>query len=165
MNNKLLLFIILFMLSCFITTLSSQENEESKETDKIDFELPKNPSFAGAMSIIIPGAGQFYNEKYLKGSLFILTQAGLTSAVIHYNKKTKEYRKKVHALDEIDYALQRKYEEYYEEKQSYIFWLGASIFLSGIDAFVDAHLFNYELKKKEIRLKFEDEKLLLSIGF
>ncbi len=163
MKNKAVLLMLLILSASLLANLL--HCEEIDEVKKIDFDFPKNPTLAGTMSVFIPGTGQFYNEKYLKGSVFIVAQASLVKAVVHYNKRTKEFRKKVHELDEVNFSLQKRYEDYYEKRQSYIFWLGASVFLSGIDAFVDAHLFNYNIKKNEIKVKFEEDKIQLSVSF
>jgi hypothetical protein len=132
------------------------------------FHLPKNPTKAAFLSAFIPGAGQFYNERYLKGAFVIGTQATLVGMTVYYDQKMKEYRSKTRNNTEMggDYFHDRMmYYDYYDSRQSFIFWVGATIFLSAIDAFVDAHLMNFKEMKNEIHLKFEDEKLILSVRF
>lgn len=158
MTNKLVLLIIFFIM--IIKSVNATEESRSN-----DFYLPKNPTLAAALSIAVPGAGQIYNEKYLKSGLVIATQISLFSTVLYYDKKVIEYRKKIREADEINYAHQVKYKDYHESRQSFYFWLGASVLLSGLDAYVDAHLFNFKLLKNEVNLRFEDNMLNLSVEF
>jgi TM2 domain-containing membrane protein YozV len=130
------------------------------------FSLPKNPTKAAFLSAFIPGSGQFYNEKYLKSAAVVVTQASLVGLSIHFDKQMSKYKKRRDnstGVDNVNYHI--RYIEYYELRQSYRFWVGASVLLSALDAYVDAHLFNFNDKKNEIRLKFEDDKLILSVIF
>ena len=135
-------------------------------TTPYTFELPKNPLKAGLLSAVVPGAGQVYNEKYLKASGVIAIQAYLIGMTVYNDKKTKEYRNKMdtsEGLARIEY--QALYEDYHERRQSSIYWVGASIFISAMEAFVDAHLINFNDKKNEVRLKFTDQKVIVSVSF
>lgn len=60
--------------------------------DKND-ETPKNPFIASGLSFVIPGAGQIYNEEYLKGVLLFVGVIGLAALdffVIEPNAKSIE---------------------------------------------------------------------------
>jgi len=130
------------------------------------FTLPKNPTKAALLSAIIPGAGQIYNEKYIKAGVYIGIQATLVGVAIHYDKKYKEYKTKISDKDDPAYPSNFvKYRDYYEDRQSYIFWVATSVFLSTLDAYVDAHLINFYEKKDQIHIKFEGDKITLSIPF
>jgi len=130
------------------------------------FILPKNPTKAALLSAIIPGAGQIYNEKYIKAGVYIGIQATLVGVAIHYDKKYKEYQGKIKDKDDPAYAINHvKVVDYYENRQSYIFWVATSVFLSTLDAYVDAHLINFAEKKNQIHIKFEGDKVTLSIPF
>jgi hypothetical protein len=147
---------------------SSTEDTNIADTPSLTgFSLPKNPTKAAFLSVFMPGAGQIYNEKYLKGAGVIATQLALIGAVIHYDQQTKKYKKATaNSTEYLEQLInQSKYYDNHEKRQSYIFWVGASVFLSAIDAFVDAHLINFLEEKNKIHLRFEDDMVQLSIKF
>ena len=83
-------------------------------------------------SLVLPGWGQFYNGKWFKGILIGGTEVGLIANAIIQNQ----------------YAVQAESElekEFYQENRSLsIWWLGATLLYSITDAFVDAHLYNFD---------------------
>lgn len=66
-------------------------------TTKFDLPEKKSPVKAGLFSLLVPGAGQFYNENYIISAIFVAAEAALiTTAVIYNNKgnrKTDEFQK------------------------------------------------------------------------
>ncbi|HDS09477.1 MAG TPA: hypothetical protein ENN73_04550, partial [Firmicutes bacterium] len=73
----LMLTALLFM-SLNLPVLSSAEEPEPEVKTKIYTGEPKkDPILASSISWYIPGGGQFYSGKYLKGSIFLITEAGL----------------------------------------------------------------------------------------
>jgi hypothetical protein len=70
------------------------------EPDIPQFSFPasnkKSPVLAGALSLLVPGAGEIYAEEYLKAGIFIALEAAvITTAVIYDNKgdtKTNEFQ-------------------------------------------------------------------------
>lgn len=56
----------------------------------------KSPFVAGLLSLILPGAGEFYTGEYLKAAIFIALEAGLVTTGLIYDKKgdnkTVEYQ-------------------------------------------------------------------------
>jgi len=56
-----------------------------KKTD--NYESEKSPYLGGAMSLVIPGAGQFYAKDYWKTAIFLLVEAGLWTTYGIYQKK------------------------------------------------------------------------------
>ena len=90
-----------------ITTLFSVESDSLST-------IKKNPEFAKKISFI-PGAGQFYNEDYLKGAMVITSE--------------------IYTL-----TMANKYSSNIVKRNNFIWWsLGIYIF-SLIDAYVDAEL-------------------------
>ena len=173
-----LVFLILFVFS----NLFAEANEpilpffinEDEETVEIiptyAFSLPKNPTKAALFSAFVPGLGQVYNEKYLKAGAVVGIQATFVWMTLRHDKKMKDYRRRRNTFDPTvnmaEYIhYNNLYRERYESRQSYLFWIGTSIFLSTMEAYVDAHLINFRDKRNEIRLKFEDQMLQVSISF
>ncbi len=59
------------------------------ENKSMAFDNPKkkSPMLAGLLSLVIPGAGQFYNEDYWKTAIFLALEAAvITTAIIYDNK-------------------------------------------------------------------------------
>ena len=125
--------------------------------------VTKKPFKAAALSFFVPGSGQLYNEAYLKSGIVIALEGSLIGLAVYHNSKAEYYydRYKI-SEDEEDY---NNYLDYYYKRQNDFWWIGVVIFLSSIDAFVDAHLFNFEEKKNKIHLKFEDNVIGLSYSF
>ncbi len=94
--------------------------------------VKKSPKAAMIRSLIIPGWGQFYNGKWFKGIIIGGTEIGLITDAIIQNQLA------VRATDRLE-------KEFYQENRSLaIWWLGAAILYSITDAFVDAHLHDFD---------------------
>jgi len=92
----------------------------------------KNPTGAMLRSIFVPGWGQFYNEKPFKGVLIAGTQVTFLTNALIFDKWGQQ------ATNELDKAY------YYDNRSLYYWLLGASILYSMTDAFVDAHLYDFD---------------------
>ncbi len=148
MHKLLIIIVFIFIL----TSLSAEE-----------VILKKYPLKAAAFSCFIPGGGQFYNGKLLKSGFIFALEGGLIGlAAYHHLEAEKYYDKYEISLFESDY---NEYVNYYEKRQSDFFWIGMVAFLSAIDAYVDAHLYDFEEKKNKIHLKFEDSTFSLVYNF
>jgi len=147
------LLIIISTILIFTSLLADEEN------------IKKKPLKAVALSCIFPGGGQLYNGKYLKsGFIFAIEGSFIGLAAYHHLEAEKYYdRYRVNPDLNSDYYIE--YKKYYERRQSDLFWIGTIIFLSAIDSYVDAHLFDFEEKKKKIHLKFEDNAVALVYNF
>ncbi|MBN1301365.1 MAG: hypothetical protein JW995_09125 [Melioribacteraceae bacterium] len=56
------------------------------ENNKIELDL-KSPFLAGLFSFLLPGAGEFYSESYIKSAIFIAIEAAAIYYGLSYNKK------------------------------------------------------------------------------
>lgn len=123
----------------------------------------KIPMQAAGLSLILPGGGQIYNQQYLKAGLIASLELAFAGRfVYHYLESEKYYQDYEKSLLQSDLD---RYNDFYYKRQNDLWWLGITIFLSMIDAYVDAHLFDFEEKKKKIHLKFQDNELSLSYHF
>ena len=109
-----------FFLNVFITA----------QVTKTDSTLIKNPKTAFYLSAI-PGAGQLYNGKLLKGSLVLALEA---AAMYSWFENAEIYRD----YDSVDKPLPKN--RYLEKRNKYAWWVIFIYFYSMIDAIVDAHL-------------------------
>lgn len=123
----------------------------------------KKPLKAAALSLLIPGGGQYYNESYVKFSVVALTETSLLGySIFSRTRAERSYDDYLLSMNEADY---NKYADYYADSQNGLWWTGTVVFLSVIDAYVDAHLFDFDEKKKSIHLKFEEDKMMLVWNF
>ncbi|MBN2410365.1 hypothetical protein JXQ31_01660 [candidate division KSB1 bacterium] len=147
-----ILYVILYLL---LVNLASYGQDTLKVSNKKLTQLPVNPdtniveitkSPRGAMlrSLVVPGWGQFYNGKWFKGILIGGTEIGLV----------------INAVIQNHYAVQSETElekEFYRENKSLsIWWLGATILYSITDAYVDAHLYNFD-DSPNLSMKVKEE--------
>ena len=123
----------------------------------------QNPTDALFKSLFFPGAGQFDNKSYIKGTIVFSVEVALIGAVVHYTEKASRARRAFESAKEgragvsserfttIPYGsvsvsdaefarLFNDYQDTRDEKNLFRWYLGAFIFLSMFDAFVDAHL-------------------------
>ena len=122
MSSKCLIFSLLLSYN-----LSAQINE-------VDSTLIKNPRQAFLFSLV-PGGGQFYNQKYIKGSLVMGLE---TLALYSWLENSKIYKN----YDSEEYSLRQN--RYLEKRNKYAWWVIFLYFYSMIDAMVDAHLSPYD---------------------
>ena len=118
MSSKCLFFSLLLSYN-----LSAQINE-------VDSTLIKNPRQAFFFSLV-PGGGQFYNQKYIKGSLVMGLE---TLALYSWLENSKIYKN----YGSEEYSLRQN--RYLEKRNKYAWWVIFLYFYSMIDAMVDAHL-------------------------
>ena len=103
----------------------------SAETDA-DSSSVKDPTAAMLRSAFVPGWGQFYNGKWLKGTVIAGVEIGLiTNAVVLH-----QYMKQAETQADRDF--------YWDNRNLSLWWLGASILYSMADAYVDAHLSDFD---------------------
>ncbi|MBC8312918.1 MAG: hypothetical protein H8E33_01545 [Candidatus Cloacimonetes bacterium] len=145
MNKKIFVFSLIILLFC--NFLVANEKEKISE---------KNATKAMLYSFIVPGGGQFYNQKYFKSVAVFATEAIMIGYAIDYHIKMN---------DAWDDENQAEYSQFYDKRQNMYWWFGAIKFLSVVDAFVDAKLYDFEEKKRKIELKFDGNTISLSYRF
>jgi len=127
------------------------------------YETPKKPLKASIFSLVIPGGGQFYNGSKIKFAFVFALESSLLAITSYHIFKSEYYYDKYKTdLNENDYQDYLNY--YYKLKNDY-WWLGTTILLSMFDAYVDAHLSNYDQNKRNIHLKFTSNTIGLEYNF
>ncbi len=118
------------------------------------------------LSAIVPGGGQVYNESYLKAGGVILIEGYFIGSLLYNNYKVNYHYDKAKISFDDEYLHHRKlYNRHYRRRQNDYWWLGSIIFLSAVDAFVDASLFNFEQEKDRIGIMFEKNSIGININF
>lgn len=127
----------------------------------------KNPTRAAVYSALLPGGGQLYNQAYVKAGIVIGVQAYLVASAIAHDKKVDDYRKLASQTNDVflQQHYQSKQQEYKEMRTSDFWWMGITAALSVLDAYVDAHLSDFDANKKKLHLLFEDEQVLIQYRF
>ena len=110
----------------------------------------KSPWGAALRSALLPGLGQFYNEAYWKIPVVVGVTGVLVYGYIYENKNFKYYSDLYD--DSIteeepngDLNLKRYREFYRNNRDSYATWIVITYLLQIADAFVDAHLFDFDV--------------------
>ncbi|UCB52351.1 MAG: hypothetical protein JSV10_10280 [Candidatus Zixiibacteriota bacterium] len=134
----------------------------------------KSPMGALLRSVAFPGWGQFYNRKHFKSAVvFGAETTFITLAAIEWGRMNK-HKKNFENPNHPDRYWEFQQFEFYEDQRNLYLWITAGIvFLSMFDAYVDAHLYNFdreEVRDLSISLVPEagggsDVKLLLSVRF
>ena len=97
----------------------------SQEVEYIDSSNVKNPSLAWKLSFV-PGLGQIYNKKYIKAIGFLGAEYFVIKRLIEYEK-----------IDRIG------------KRNTYAWWTFGIYVLNILDAYVDAHLSTFPLRRLE----------------
>jgi hypothetical protein len=134
----------------------------------------KSPTGALLRSVAIPGWGQFYNRKYFKSVVvFGAETTFITLAAIEWGRMNK-HKKNFENPNHPDRFWEFEQFEFYEDQRNLYLWVTAGIiFLSMFDAYVDAHLYNFDREKvRDLSISFVPEagggsnlKLVFSIPF
>ena len=134
------------------TIVASPFSADSVTTsvDKPKFRPTKSPWLAVGLSAALPGAGQVYNENYWKVPVI----AGLAGYWIYewvkLNNRYKDYR------DQYDQSLVavpptgiprlgQIRDFYHDERDKFAWYLGALYFVNLVDAYVGAHLYDFDV--------------------
>jgi hypothetical protein len=84
-------------------------------------------------SLAVPGWGQFYNGKYWKAALAFGAESGLIATAVYWNQQ---------AVQAPPNSNDRLF--YRNNRNTAVWFLAGTILLSMLDAYVDAHLFDFD---------------------
>lgn len=114
------------------------------------FVMAKSPTGAAIRSAIVPGLGQFYNESYWK----IPVVLGLTGFLAYgYFKESDSYATyrdlyaaSITASNPSGELVWKNYREFYRgRRDTYAWWFLVSYLLQIADAYIDAHLYDFDV--------------------
>jgi hypothetical protein len=135
----------------------AQANPTTIKVDSIKFQMTKSPWGAVLRSAILPGLGQFYNESYWKIPIVWGALGYLGYLWNDSNNNYKKYRDLFSAnKDNIVYQSLR--EHYKDQRDFNAVFIGLAYFLNLVDAYVDAHLFDFDVSED-----FNSNKINLSV--
>jgi hypothetical protein len=106
----------------------------------------KSPTGALLRSAFVPGWGQFYNGSYIKAGIIGSLESFLIYQTVYYFRRTSRYEDLyTHDSTGARYSLYQQYDRYRDLRNQHIWFLGITIFFSMFDAYVDAHLKNFNV--------------------
>ena len=112
------------------------------------------PTMVLVRSAIVPGWGQFYNKQYIKATIFAVGEGYLIYGISQDWKQTSRYNKAFQSATDLTIKATEfhNYTKYRDRRNLKMWILGASIFYSMFDAYVDAQLadFNQTDKSYEV---------------
>lgn len=126
---------------------------------KKTYVMTKSPTTAVLLSFLLPGAGQIYNESYWKAPLFLGTAGVLTYLILDNHSKYSNEQKKydnMNTSDPIRSQIKVIKEYYRDQRDQDIFYLSGVYILAAVDAYVGAHLFDFNVSD-ELTLKFKTD--------
>lgn len=150
--NKTIISILLFFSAI---SLSAQEID----TTSSEPASTHSPWLAVGFSAIVPGAGQIYNQSYWKAPL-LWGVAGYYIYLYSYNDdKYSQFSEKYRAsLSKTDLDAR---EFYRDQRDLFAIYLGITYMLNLVDAYVDGHLFSFNVEEdffkqgSQLRLKLQ----------
>lgn len=127
----------------------------------------RNPGLAAISSAVIPGGGQFYNHSYVKAGVFFALESCLVGAALYHDSKADDFKDKLNsttdAILQQEYRNQRKVHQ--DLRKRYFWLLGIGVAGSMLDAYVEAHLADFESEKSKLHLRFEGDALSLELHY
>jgi hypothetical protein len=122
--------------------------------DTIQFGMKKSPWGAVLRSSILPGFGQFYNESYWKIPIVL---GGIGYFFYEWNSNNNLYNKYrdlyLHEINKnstaSDFYYKQK-EKVRDQRDMYAIFIGLAYLLNLIDAYVDAHLFDFNVTNEPL---------------
>lgn len=140
------IIIEIFIVLLFVSTLLFGQNlaEENSPSDSV-FIMQKSPWGAVALSAIIPGLGQFYNESYWKIPVIWGVGALFISGWVYNNNLYKDYKDLFIETGNNTYLSYRDF--YRDQRDNFTIYLVLLYILNLVDAYVDAHLYDFTVEE------------------
>jgi hypothetical protein len=161
-------FFILFFLFSIFFCFRVEKTWPRARKDSTFFSLQENlktksPTKALLRSVALPGWGQFYNEKYFKSALIFGVETTYIILAADQWRKTSFHKKNFQ--NAFPYSPEQYYEfdlyKYHRDQRNLYLWVVTGIvFLSMFDAYVDAHLYDFDkiqMKDLEVFILPKDE--------
>lgn len=147
-----LIFIIIFF-SEFSYSQIIENNYSTESASDTTFQMTKSPWGAVARSAIIPGWGQFYNESYWKIPIIWGTAAWFVYNWIDNDRLYNDYKSLYQTTENEYYRRLRNF--YRDQRDNFTIYMGLLYLLNLIDAYVDAHLFDFNVQDDLTRNGFQ----------
>ena len=133
------------MLLFFSTFLNGQDLTEETSPSDTTFVMEKSPWGAVLRSAVLPGFGQFYNESYWKIPVIWGVGALFISGWVYNNNLYKDNKNLFIDTGNNLYLSNRDF--YRDQRDNFTIYLVLLYILNLVDAYVDAHLFDFTVQE------------------
>lgn len=131
-----------FVLILFISLAAfPQQDTISTNNNDTTFVMQKSPWLAVLQSAVVPGLGQIYNESYIKAPIIWGIAGLLVYGWVYNDDLYRDYRNL--AIQDSRYITYRDF--YRDQRDLFTIYLGLVYLLNLVDAYVDAHLFDFNV--------------------
>lgn len=147
-------WLVLFLLVVNIGVLRAQfsdtalrPNPATGEEEFSGFQMTKSPTLALVYGLI-PTGGQVYTEQYWKVPMFLIPIAGLTGLGVYNHTRFRQFADQTSSLTPgtSDYNLARSNRELYRDRRDLSWAIAGGVYLlSLVDAYVGAHMFDFDV--------------------
>jgi len=142
---------IFWTTTALLLFLSPVRAEERKDS-VVGQVRTKSPGKAVLLSLLIPGGGQIYTQRYIKAAIIAPAELGLGYLAYQQHKLS------VQALRQADTV---KYHYYQDRRNTFLFWTAAVVVFSAADAYVSAQLFGFD---QELQIELGPDRLGLRLA-
>lgn len=150
------LFVLMF---AFMTVAASAQ---SSDVDTTGFTPAKSPLGALLRSAVLPGLGQYYNESYWKIPIIAGVGAWFVYNYADNNHKYQDYLALYRDTGNRIYYINREF--YRDQRDLFAIYLGILYVANLLDAYVDAHLFDFNVQEDFFRNR-ADFQLTMKFSF
>ncbi|MER3522847.1 MAG: hypothetical protein C4326_01960 [Ignavibacteria bacterium] len=131
-------------------TASSPLQARTPDTIAVPYKETKSPLLALALSTVVPGAGQFYNESYWKIPILLGFGYYFAKSWIEFNDSTKHYRSLfARSISPDNPGGNSRYlqlrEFYKDQRDTFSWYIFIYYIVNLVDAYVDASLFDFNV--------------------
>lgn len=154
--EKIILKILIVLLAIASPILAQGELDTNKTVQPPSdstFVTTKSPWGAVGRSAVIPGWGQYYNESYWKIPIVLGVMGWFTYLYVENNNLYKKYGDLYYeSLDQMpngDSQYKEARDFYRNERDQWALFLGLTYLLNLVDAYVDAHLFDFTVSENK----------------
>ena len=162
------IFSMMFLVFSLNFALSAEPDSTNKAIPK--FQMKKSPTGAILRSLALPGWGQYYVESYWKVPLFVGAAGTCVYFIVHNNTSFKDKQSQINkaiALNPNDPYIElykRQREVYRDNRDQAAFFLAGVYILSAVDAYVGAHLFDFDVSDKLALNLFPNRNSFLNVN-
>lgn len=144
-NNTIKIFILFFFITLPVSAQQDTTTAADSATHIEIFQMQKSPWGAVLRSAVIPGLGQIYNESYWKAPVIWGIAGWLVYNWVDNNNLYKDNRN-IFAETSNDFFRRRR-DFYRDQRDNFAIYIVLTYFLNLVDAYVDAHLFDFSVKE------------------
>jgi hypothetical protein len=144
--------------------------KDTVRKDKYEYKMTRSPLKAVLFSAVLPGAGQFYNESYWKipliwgfGGYFIYEAIKNNNSYIDYRELYENSITETNPNGDQRYKNLREF--YRDQRDQFYVYAGLVYFINLFDAYVDAHLFDFDVSDKIRIAGFKSSNKILNIKY